>query len=80
MARLAKTSHDQGKHEQAEALFREVFSRRPESWSDDDWDKILADFADTLAKQGKDDEAAGISRQRLHSEASESDTSEMSAE
>lgn len=56
MARLAKTSHDQGKHEQAEALFREVFSRRPESWSDDDWDKILADFADTLAKQGKDEQ------------------------
>ena len=64
-AYLAYLLRCQAKYEQAEVLFREVYSRRPESWSDRNWDDFLADFADTLAKQGKNDEAAEISCQRV---------------
>lgn len=80
MADLARILHDQGKHAQAEAFFQEVYSRRPEPWSDSDWDRFLADFADTLAELEKHDEAADISRQRVYSKESDLETSEMSAE
>ena len=63
-ANLAICLHYQAKYEQAEEFYREVYSRRPETWIDRDWDDFLADFAYTLAKQGKNDEAAEISRQR----------------
>ena len=68
MAELASCLSFQAKYEQAEEFHREVYSRRPETWSDRDWDNFLAYFADTLAKQGKNDEAAEISRQRVLSE------------
>ena len=80
IAKLACVLHLQGKHEQAMVFFREVYSKRPRSWDDRDWDIFLADFAGTLARLGKHDEAADISRQRVHSEDSDSDTPEMSGE
>ena len=76
MAYLAYILHCQAKYEQAEAFYREVYSRRPEPCSDSDWDDFLADFADTLAKQGKYDEAAEISRQRVRLEDAGSEMSE----
>lgn len=81
MANLAGILYDQSKHAQAEAFFQEVYSSgRPEPWSDSGWDRFLAEFADTLAELGKHDEAADISRQRVYSEESDPNNSEMSAE
>lgn len=80
MANLARILHAQGKNAQAEAFFRKVYSRRPDSWSDSGWSWFLRDFPDTLAELGKHDEAADISRQRIHSADSNPDTSELNAE
>ena len=79
MVHLARVLHIRGKHEEAEELFREVYNNRPKRWKGASWDKFLADFADTLAEQGKHDEAAEISRQRVYSKDPNSDHSEMSA-
>lgn len=71
----------QGKHEQAEAFFRDVLSGPPETWDNDDRDIFLSSFAMTLDRQGKRDEAANIRRQRInsHSEDGVSDVLERSA-
>ena len=66
--RLSRSLHHRGKYEQAEELFREVYNKRPELWDDGIWDTFLWDFADTLAKQGKHDEAAKISLQIVRPE------------
>lgn len=77
---LTMISYVQSKYEQAEVFFRKLYSERPESWSDSEWNSFLEDFADTLAKQGKHHEAADISRQRVHSEEPDPNTSETGAE
>lgn len=79
MARLARVLHVEGNYEQAERHYRKVYNNRPKQWDDASWDGFLADFAHTLAEQGKHDEAAEISRQRVYSKDPNSDHSEMSA-
>lgn len=79
MARLARVLHVEGNYEQAERHYRKVYNNRPKQWNDRSWDTFLAVFANTLAEQGKHDEAAEINRQRPFSEDSSSDHSEMSA-
>ena len=69
----------QYKYAEAEELFREVYNNRPGWWNDTYWKVFWEGFADMLAKQGKHDEAADISRQRVPSEDAGSNLSEMSA-
>ena len=65
MATLGSVLFRQGKYEEVEELFRKVYHRRPEVWDDGSWDDFLVGYSDTLAKQGKHDDAAVISRQRV---------------
>ena len=74
MAALGRTLHHQGKCKEAEELFRKVYERRPRGWDDGDWDRFLRDCSDTLAKQGKHDEAAEINRQRVRRKDSDLDS------
>lgn len=67
MTILAYVLHRQGQNQKAEGLFHKVYKRRPGWWGDRYWDIFLADFAETLARVGKHDEAAEISRQRVPS-------------
>ena len=73
---VAAALHSLGKYEQSEKLYQKVYNNRPKNWDDGNWDRFLADFADTLAKQGKLDEAAEINRQKDFSEALASDNPE----
>lgn len=74
MGGLGNVLHSRGKYEEAEELFRKVYERRPRGWDDGDWDRFLRDYSDTLAKQGKHDEAAEISRQRVRRKDSDLDS------
>ena len=76
---LGRILAKQFKYAEAEELFREVYNNRPGRWNDKYWNTLLENLADTLAKQGKHDEAAEISRQRVPSEDAGSNLPEMSA-
>ena len=65
MSSLGQVLHRQGRYKEAEELFRKAYERRPRVWNDNSWDNFLIDYSDTLAEQGKHDEAAEISRQRV---------------
>lgn len=65
---LGQILANQHKYAEAEELFREVYNNRPRGWNDKVWNLFLDEFADTVAKQGKHDEAAEISSQRIPSE------------
>ena len=73
MAALGTLLHCRGEYEEAEELFRKLHEKRPERWSDEGWDRFLRVYSDTLAKQGKHDEAAEISCQRVCSKDSDLD-------
>ena len=74
MARLGQVLHRQGKYEEAEELFRNAYQIWPGRWDDDSKDGFLEDYSDTLAKQGKHDEAAEINRQRVDLKDSDDDS------
>lgn len=58
----------QQKFDEAEEFFRKVYNSTPSWWSDGQQDEFLEEFADTLSRLGKHDEAAEITRQRILSE------------
>lgn len=79
MAILAQVLHCQGQNQKAEGLFHKIYKRRPGWWDDGNWDMFLVAFAETLARLGKHDEAAEISRQRVPPRGAGPNTPEKSA-